>query len=126
MVSFHGVTYSQGQFAVAVSLHVGLGVLCIFACQHLDKSMALIFVDDACLDCSKASENSTKFGFWYTIVHVSSSLEQLDRSLHHLRYSSNEQSSAKHANGARWESTIELDPSINMGKLVAISMAWAW
>lgn len=40
-----------------VSLHPIASLLSILSADHLDKSMAFVYIDDACLDYSKLGED---------------------------------------------------------------------
>lgn len=64
-------TYSKGIFKASGILHAFLCADSILARQHLDKCMALVFVDDASLDSAVAAENATQFGFGTSDTGVS-------------------------------------------------------
>lgn len=59
-------TYSKGIFKASGILHAFLCADSILARQHLDKCMALVLVDDACLDNAETVEYLAELGLGAT------------------------------------------------------------
>ena len=55
--------YPKLELLVPGLLHAGFGALGVLPVVHLDESMALVLVDDASLDVSKAVEDLAQFVF---------------------------------------------------------------
>lgn len=104
------LTYSQWKFAGAVFFHVFFGGERVFARQHLDKGVALVLVDDACLNCAITVEYSSKLSLRtstckFTIRNGLGTLA-INRgrvgSMEYSRYATHEKGSAVDFNIAGW------------------------